>query len=1506
MAKDILSKIGFHSVIKEWFQSQFDAPSPPQVQGWPSIADGKNTLILAPTGSGKTLAAFLWSIDQLFRKSLEADRKGFHKNRDGIHTLYISPLKALNNDIQRNLKAPLKQIGHIASQQGIGVPEIRVAVRTGDTPQHVRQSMLRKPPHILITTPESLYLLLTSERGRELFPSLQSVIVDEIHAICTNKRGVHLSLSLERLMPLCEREPARIGLSATQKPLRRIAAYLGGQKHSSAKGRAGQRPVNIIDCGQRKHLDLKVVTPVDSFDDLPDASVWEPVYQQLYDWIRAHRTTLVFASMRAQTEKIARRLNEMHREITGHSDAELALAHHGSISREIRYDIEARLKEGKVPAVIATASLELGIDIGSIDLVVQLEAPKSISAALQRVGRSGHLLSATSKGRIVVLYPSDLDDAVTIARSMLKSDIEEATIPENALDVLSQQIVAEVAARKWQYDDLYRLVKKSYCYRNLSAAQFKYVIEMLSGRFADSPLQALKPRISWDRVNNQLIARRGSRMVAVLNSGTIPDRGYYGVYLKNSTVRLGEMEEEFVFESRVGETFFLGNSEWRIDAIMQSKIIVTPVAAIKPKAPFWKGGLLFRDYSTSEKIGKFREKILDRIDAGSAVDWLMDNYAADNKTAENLVRYFERQREHIRTVPTAKQFLVETTSTADALPVIFIHAPIGARVNGAWAVALAAALEGQWQTMIQYSFDDDGIMLRMPDMTEPPPVDRLMTLTAQEIEAYLIAALPSNPIFAIQFRYSAARSLLLTRSQPRKRIPLWLQRLRAADLMQATQQYEDFPVLMETFRDCLQDVFDLSALKKIINAIRARRIRIRYEDSAYPSPMGANIMFKFVATHLYEADKTRQPEKVAAVSQQVLSDILDREKIPAIVTAAMVQQAERRWQFLAPEFKAASAEEVFDIIEAMGPIDAAELQRRCKGDPARWLTELIIAKRIKTISRQQNGKPVEVWVASHLVPDSKGGFDLPKNRLRLELYLRTRGPVEQDKIQTALGIPRDDTLKLLQQLEQEKKVIHGKLVDGVKTTQWCDRHNFMQLYRLAVASRRSGQGPADRATFNRFLFTWHHVNQPGRSLLECVRQYRGLRFPAYFFERNILTSRFRKPGETPWMEKLSGLNELISRGDIIALAARTRDGGRRSMQFWLRGDGGIFTDREKLLAGLDELHEKTKTVFAFLSENGASYVRDIEMGTGLSRLQLQSSLRELADKGLASCDHYETFIRTLESASPKKIVSTRMVKKKKPHAARKRPFRGRGPAARKLLEEQFRLKDGRWFLTSAFAVMGKPMDRAERAVAQARLLLQRYGILVKEFYRRENNLLPWYEIFQCLKRLEWQGEIRRGYFVEGLSGVQFALPEALDLLIKANANEIDSDDQPALLSSLDPALPFGGMVDWQLTDQAGEALKIVRSSANHIGYLGDRPVFYAENFSQRISTFRKLPVNDFVDIAGLFNDWLKLTPPLRPRKRIEISQIDGKAVTSSKYAKTLSKLGYEADGGSLVLWPSAL
>jgi ATP-dependent Lhr-like helicase len=1512
MALDVFDSVGFHPIIKHWFAERFKNPSPAQERGWPSIAAEQHTLILAPTGSGKTLAAFLWSIDQLYRRSLASEPHLFSDNLTGIHTLYISPLKALNNDIHRNLTVPLEEIQRLSRTSSIDVSPIRVAVRTGDTPSHARQSMLRNPPHILITTPESLYLLLGTERGRELFRELKYIIVDEIHAISNNKRGVHLSLSLERMVSLIRNEPIRIGLSATQKPLDRIAAFLGGQTYDVAKSMWAPRPVQIIDCGQRKKIDLKVITPVKTYSELPESSVWQPVYQTLYELIRAHKTTLVFAGMRAQTEKIARALNLLNRQVTDDPAAELALAHHGSISREARHNIEVRLKSGNIPAVIATASLELGIDIGSIDLVVQLEAPRNVTGALQRVGRSGHLLSATSKGRIIVLYPADLDDAVAIARCMVQADIEETHIPENALDVLAQQIVAEVAVKNWDYQDLYRLVRGSYCYRQLPPAAFRSVVEMLCGKFADLPLQALTPRLNWDRVNNCLITRRGSRLAALMNGGTIPDRGYYGVYLENANVKLGEVEEEFAFESRVGEVFFLGNSEWLVKQILQDRIIVSPVAAINPRAPFWKGGILHRDYATNIKIGQFRRKLLDKIDLGQAENWLIQDSLADEDTAHNLVNYFNRQCEHGQKIATDRQVVAELTVDSGGQPLFMLHAPFGARVNGAWAIALSAALERHYQTQFQYSFDDDGILIRLPETAEPPPLEKILNHSASEIESYLIKALPQSPIFLVHFRYNAARSLMLPRSQPGKRIPLWLQRLRASDLLQVTGKHNDFPVIIETYRECLQDVLDLGALKKVISQIDSGRILVEYVNTSIPSPMAAGILFKFVSVHLYEEDHHRLPGEGPTVTSEILEEMLDGRQVPALLTPEIVDLAERRWQHLDPYFQAKSAEDLFNIIEKLAPITEEDLVSRCKVDPAQWLDELKKANRIiiaghaaaKNSSRM--GRRININPAAS---DSNLPDNVPQ---RLQRYLQLRGPVTLGRILADLALPRELISKTLGRMLGDKQVVCGRLIEGLEEKQWCDRHNFTRLYRTAIARRRTIRQPADRTTFNRFLIKWHRIAKPGQSLPEVIQRYRGYRFPLYFFEREILGSRYHATGSSYLEDRLAEFETCILNGEVIVHSGRNGHTGRRYVEFRMRGEGRLFGEPEALLDTTTTLSSAAGLAFDFLRENGASYGRDLEAGTDLSSTGLHRALKELAEKGLASCENYQAFLFTFQSDpsnSPRNLANRRRsTPRARPKGSGFGRYRSKGTARaelRKMLQQKNRIQDGRWFLTTSFAVMGKRIDNTQRIERQARLLLQRYGILIKEWHRREQGLHNWHPLFQALKRLEWRGEIRRGYFVSGLSGVQFALPEALDLLDRMNRTSASGNGDPIVISSLDPALPFGGAIDWEPADPRSNPLKVIRSASNHLVLVDGEIVMAGENFFKRLSILKEIPPKNWELMTNRLHKYLKLPSPFKPSNRIEIHHINNLAAATSPLADHLLKAGFETDGSRLVLWPSA-
>lgn len=1496
------NEIPFHPVVQNWFSSQFKQPSPPQKAGWPEIAAGRNTLILSPTGSGKTLAAFLWCINDLLQKQIENDQPFF----TGVHTLYISPLKALNNDIQRNLEEPLAGINAEAEKVGLPKPDIKTLVRTGDTPTHVRQAMVKKPPQILITTPESLYLLLTSAKGREIFFDLRYLIVDEIHAICDGKRGVHLSLSLERLMPLCKQEPIRIGLSATQRPLERIAAFLGGQKFDPDKNRHDTRPVKIIDCGQKKQMDVKVVSPVSDFSDLPESTVWPAVIDKLYELITTHETTLVFVNMRVFSEKVARLLNEQHQRVTRNPEAVLALSHHGSISREQRYEVEARLKSGDIPAVIATGSLELGIDIGSIDLVVQLEAPRTVTSAMQRVGRSGHVLGAVSKGRIIPMYPSDLDDTVTIAQLMQQSDIEETQIPENCLDVLAQQIVAELSAREWPRLELFYLVQQSFCYKNLSQSAFDHVLEMLAGRYADTPLRSLQPRINWDRVNERLIALKGARLHAVMNGGTIPDRGYYAVYLSGSNTRLGEMEEEFVFESRVGNVFFLGNNEWKIEKIQQDRIVVSPVKSVKPRPPFWKGDLLYRRFESSSKIGAFRRMVGEFEDDSALAE------VADEAVIKNLRHYLNRQKEATKKLPTDKTIIGEWFRDSSDEPHLILHTCFGARVNGLWAIALAATLEQRFSVQVQYTVDDDGLILRALDTADEFPIETLLKLTPQEAEEVILNALIDTPVFAVRFRYNAARALILPRSQPGKRIPLWLQRLRAADLLQVVRQYPDFPIIAETYRDCLYEVFDLPALKVALNQILSGEIQTHFVHTPSPSPMAAGLIFDFLASNLYNEDRTRLPGQMASLNSELLADILNKENIPALVTPETIAEAEARWQHMQLEFQAKDEEGLYIIIEKLAPVSTKYLKKRAKVEIQPLLENLANKNRILQ-------KEKDLWIP---VFDSKlFDDDLSQEAMteRVRRVLRIHGPLTSAEIKNKLGFKKNKIEQALDELHLGKEIVTGQLVLGSEEITFCDRHNFAELYRRAISLRRQKIKPADRPQFLKFQLAWHKVGAGGSALEAIIEQYRGCWFPQGFFQRDILRNRTAelKPGElNTKLEELvqSGMvilrarrNELKEAPSLLRRGFRGGSSGRTQFAVFPRGSGSLFFEKEKLEESEAGVPAEAGLIFSFLKENGASFMRDISSGANLSSLQMQKGLQQLAVTGLVGCESQQAFLAMInaesqpEAQSPASWGQRGLPEQTKVSGT----YRTRG-RIRRLVKTQIDFGSSRWFLMNSFAFLGKPVETETRILQQARLLLRRHGILVKEWYRHESGLVPWYEIFRTLKRLEWQGEIRRGYFIEGLSGVQFALPEAVSLLENIQTGDTKPSQKTAMLSAIDPALPFGGSLSWDLEDANGDGLTIKRLASNHIVFAGAVPILYSENYGNRLWFLRKISDAEIETCISLLKNWLTLPTNLRPRKKIKILQIDDEPATQFTKIDLFVKNGFERSGEKLVLWPSGV
>jgi ATP-dependent Lhr-like helicase len=859
--------------------------------------------------------------------------------------------------------------------------------------------------------------------------------------------------------------------------------------------------------------------------------------------------------------------------------------------------------------------------------------------------------------------------------------------------------------------------------------------------------------------------------------------------------------------------------------------------------------------------------------------------------------------------------VVETSVNADGIPILVLHAPLGARVNGAWAIALAAMMEQHYGIQVQYSFDDDGVFIRLPDGERLPPVEALFKRTPAEFESHLIAALPDSPIFAVQFRYNAARALLLPRTQAKKRIPLWLQRLRAADLMQAIERYRDFPLIAETYRDCLQDKLDLPTLKKVLRDINAGKIRLTFAGTRTPSPMAANVLYKFVASYLYETDRHRRSGRNKDRRPSFLNEILEREQIPAILTAKLIREAEQRWQHLAPEYRAASAEDVFAIIERLGPISAPELARRSRKNPSGWLAELQSAGRIIESEAACSTPTQRLWnicQAGQSTSDIAGPPSVLKPDIlkpdilkMVRRYLNSRGPVETAQLQKDLNRPPDEINQALQHLKREKQVVSGKLVRGAVMEQWCDRYNFMQLYRKAIAQRREVAAPAGRQLFIKFLMHWHGIARPGQPLSALIERYRGFRFPLHFFEGCVLSSRYGLSDRAVLEEKIAEFESLIADGRLIVQAGNNMEGGRRTIEFHLRAEGGVINPPETLRAQKAHLNAAAGSVYKFLEQNGASYLRDIELGTALSRPQLQRALQILADCRLVSCENYAAFLTIVQTPVRQTVAKSPSGQSDGLSDARKLRQGPRRSALRKTVQQRFRLKDGRWFLTQSFASMGPELDEPNRATRQARLLLQRHGILVKEWYRREQGLLPWHKIFQALKRLEWQGEIHRGYFVDGLSGVQFAAPAALELLEKLHHEDSPATTDMMMLSTMDPALPFGAAA-WQLTNDRGKPLKIVRSASNYLICENGDLLLYGENNFERIVALKELSAAQYEKFAKLLHNLLKSPQPLRSKHRLDISRINNLPAAGSLFAEYFIKAGYEKDGERLVLWPSRI
>ena len=1403
----------FHPVVRKWFKETFGQPSDPQRDGWPAIASGEHTLILAPTGTGKTLAAFLWELNELITRGTKEPLP------NAVHLLYISPLKALNNDIQRNLERPLAELQERFKAEGKDFPEIRVAVRTGDTPASARARMLRKSPHILITTPESLNIMLTTLKGRGMFSGVRAVIVDEIHAIAGTKRGAHLALTLERLEALVEKPPQRIGLSATQRPLGEVARFLGGCEKTN--GAPSFRPVTIVDCGMTKEMQIAVESPVADLGNV-GGSIWPAVGPLVLKHIQASKTTLVFVNNRAQAEKIAARVNKL-------AETEIAQPYHGSLARERRFALEERLKAGSLRALVTTSSLELGIDIGSVDLVIQLQSPKRVAAALQRIGRAGHTLGVASRG---ILVPTFRDDAVEIAAivaAMRAGDVEPTQVVQNALDVLAQVVVAAVSVDDWVSEDLYRLVRRSYPYHQLSRAAFDEVLEMLSGKYPSDVAAELEPRITWDRVNDRLIGSRAARMTAVISGGTIPDRGLYTVNLPDRT-RLGELDEEFVHESRMGDVFQLGSSTWRIAAIEHDRVVVTPAPGTPARMPFWHGEYMARSLMLSHRVGALRRELSEAPNE----ERLAAEYGCDAATANSLVKYIALQRAATGVVPDDRNIVIEQFRDETGAVRIVIHAAFGGRINAPWGMALAQRMrEAINDTDLQVQTTDDGIMLRLPDLGMTTPLQSLLGLSGAEAEQLVMEEVGSTSLFGARFRMNAARALLLPRGNPRRRMPLWLQRLKSLDLLEVVRQFPSFPILVETYREVLQDAFDMQGLKETLGEIAAGHIRIHTVQTDAPSPFAASLQFGFVMDWLYGDDTPRAEQRAALLSidRSLLDEVMGGEGSDDITREAIEQTlAERRGTV--PGRRARTDDELAHLLDRAGDLTEQELRARiateeegARGDPLvklleggrviaiqlgpdeskEWrfiLTETysryVSAFGVDQLGRVRGGKELREADATAFVPDVLRHAAINPSVARREIlarFLTQSGPVTVPEIHTRYGWQREWIESRLVEWERTGKLVRGKFRREVQEIEWCSRRLVEIGRRRALAALRKQIEAVELPVFAAFMQRWQHLDE--RDRLEssagaelAVRQLYGIARPPVSWDRDYLRARVRAYDP-------ASLSRFAATGEPVWVGEGTYDPESGAIplarvRFFERGTGTLWLENETEPV----LSENAQTVQATIASEGASFIGDIQAITGLTMLAVREAIRELVAWGLLTNDTVEAL---REVARWKPMLprtgndSTSWLPADYTPSPNRRFTRTR-PNVRRL--PRWRRPDrpgaavsgwtGRWSLVRRRGTMGPDLPEEERAERIARQWLTRYGIVSRDWWRRERPPVSWRAIYRELKRLEFRGEVRRGYFVKGLGGAQFALPDAVEWL-RSVAGEDQSSAGFVVMAASDPA-----------------------------------------------------------------------------------------------------------------------
>jgi len=1434
----------FSAAARRWFSDALGEPTEVQARGWPEIAAGRHALLCAPTGSGKTLAAFLWFVDSLGRCPLPAEA-------GRCRVLYISPLKALTVDVERNLRAPLRGIALEAERRGEPFTEARTAVRSGDTPSAERRDMVRHPPDILITTPESLFLLLTSA-ARETLRSVTTVIVDEIHALAGSKRGAHLALSLERLCAITERDPQRIGLSATQRPLSEVARFLGG----------GAREVSIVDAGVRKPMELTIEVPVDDMSDLdlgaprggdasvspaPRRSIWPAITPRLLELIRAHHSTIVFVNSRRLAERLSGQLNDLAGE-------DLVRAHHGSIAREQRTVVEEMLKEGRLPAIVATSSLELGIDMGAVDLVIQVGSPTTVASGLQRIGRAGHSVGEVSRGTIFPTHRADLVEAAAIAERMIDGAIEETRVPRNPLDVLAQQVVAMVALDTWDVDELQRTVTRAYPFSDLTPRAFEATLDMLDGRYPSEEFAELRARIAWDRVAGTVRGRAGAQRLAVTSGGTIPDRGLYSVNIFEDGRRVGELDEEMVYELRPGEVFILGATSWRCVEITPQQVLVLPAPGEPGKVAFWHGDSVGRPYEVGAAVGAMVRELVDG-DAAAAVARLRSRAGLDERAARNLVDHLADQAQATGAVPDDRTIVVERFRDQLGDWRLCVLTPFGARVHAPWSLVAAQRLRDVVGSDVQAIHSDDGFALRIADVDHLPDAASLF-LDPDEVVADVTEQLDGSAMFASRFRENAARALLLPRRRPGQRTPLWQQRQRSAGLLQVVSRHPSFPILVETYRECLRDVFDLESLAAIMRAVRARQIRVVEVETAQPSPVAASLLFEYIAQYMYDGDAPLAERRAHALSldRDLLAELLGSDDLRELLDADAIGALELELQRLDSRTPPRDPDEALDILRAIGDLSTSEVAAR--GVTAEWVDELVARRRALTVNLAGEARVIAAddagryrdalgvalppgLATAHLVSTP----DAPSALVRR--YARTHVPFVATDVAERWALPLARVTEVLTTLVRDGDLIAGHFRPGGGDREYCHPEVLHRLRRRSLAALRREVEAVPAATLARFLPAWQGVGSDARGperLLEVITQIQGLAVPLSVLEGDVLPSRMRYDGRL--------LDELIAAGEVVwqGRGAVGRDDGRIAL--FLRADAARLA-APPVDAPSSDLH---RAIRAHLEGRGAVFVRDlVDACPGVPLDAVVDALYDLVWAGEVSND-------TLQ------------------------PLRFLGPVRRHPRRPLMRLvpprAQGRWSLVARDGAAA-----TERALAIAQSLLQRHGILTREAVASESVAGGFAALYPVLRAMEESGRIRRGYFVEGCGAAQFALPGAVDAL---RAQRAGGAGASILLAALDPANPFGAVLPWPAL--AGRAAR----AAGACVVLRDGELrLYIERGGRSMLTAGQVGDEDIGALSTL---------AVR-RGRLDIQTVDGEPAASHAIATRLRAEGFVASPRGLVAYP---